>query len=437
MREMKNSGIDWIGDIPSGWRVCKLKKIIKFFNGYAFDSNVLKSDGLYPVVRIGDIINGKVDFSKANKIDEYGDFLNRFTIEPDDVVIAMSGATVGKMGYIKKVEVKSFINQRVGIIRSDINKFVYYYLSSEAFLKYIQLLSEGTAQPNISTENINNYYITQPSKTEINRIVSFLDEKCAEIDRVIEKTKATIEEYKKLKQSVITQAVTKGIRPNRPMKDSGIEWIGKIPADWSVRKLKTFTTQISKGATPKDMSTEKTDFYSIRFLKSENIVDNQLMSVPEFYIEESIHSGELKRSQLSDNDIMFVIAGASIGKVAIVSNELLPANTNQAMSFIRVLEKYREIKKYLWYVLQSDIMKLFITLYSVQSAQPNISMENLGNFRLCVPADFQEIKDILLYLNIKCLEIDELIAKKTSLLSELESYKKSLIYEYVTGKKEV
>ena len=344
MREMKNSGIEWIGDIPSDWKVCKLKNIIKFLNGYAFDSGVLKSDGLYPVIRIGDIINGKVDFSKANKIDEYSDLLNKFAIEPDDVVIAMSGATVGKMGYIEKVEIKSFINQRVGIIRSDMNKFVFYYLSSESFLKYIQLLSEGTAQPNISTENINNFYITQPSKTEIEKIVSFLDEKCAEIDTVIEKTKETVEEYRKLKQSVITQAVTKGIRPNRPMKDSGIEWIGEIPADWSVRKLKTFTTQISKGATPKDMSTEKTDFYSIRFLKSENIVDNQLMSVPEFYIEESIHSGELKRSQLSDNDIMFVIAGASIGKVAIVSNELLPANTNQAMSFIRVLEKYKEIK---------------------------------------------------------------------------------------------
>ena len=422
MREMKNSGIEWIGDIPSDWKLPKVKKLFKIGRGRVIAVTEMNPDGKYPV------------FSSQTKNDGCLGYIDTYDFDQDQLTWTTDGANAGTV-FLRRG--KHNCTNVCGILLPYTND------NDLRFLKYsLEYIAIFHKRADINGFKIMNnemadIVITLPPLSEQIVIADFLDEKCAEIDTVIEKTKATIEEYKKLKQSVITQAVTKGIRPNRPMKDSGIEWIGEIPADWSVRKLKTFTTQISKGATPKDMSTEKTDFYSIRFLKSENIVDNQLMSVPEFYIEESIHSGELKRSQLSDNDIMFVIAGASIGKVAIVSNELLPANTNQAMSFIRVLEKYKEIKKYLWYVLQSDIMKLFITLYSVQSAQPNISMENLGNFRLCVPADFQEIKDILLYLNIKCLEIDELIAKKTSLLSELESYKKSLIYEYVTGKKEV
>lgn len=440
MREMKNSGIEWIGDIPSEWKISKV--------GYFFD------------IQLGKMLQ-PTQQDKKDTLEDYFCAINfggnKYKPLPikqmwfnsvektllqakEGDLFVVEGGDVASCDIAKGIKENIYFQNALHRVRAkkdyDIRILKYWLWTAKA-LGHIDLICNKATIAHFSKEKFVSLPFIYIKCSEQKKIADFLDEKCAEIDTVIEKTKATIEEYKKLKQSVITQAVTKGIRPNRTMKDSGIEWIGEIPADWSVRKLKTFTTQISKGATPKDMSTEKTDFYSIRFLKSENIVDNQLMSVPEFYIEESIHSGELKRSQLSDNDIMFVIAGASIGKVAIVSNELLPANTNQAMSFIRVLEKYKEIKKYLWYVLQSDIMKLFITLYSVQSAQPNISMENLGNFRLCVPADFQEIKDILLYLNIKCLEIDELIAKKTSLLSELESYKKSLIYEYVTGKKEV
>jgi len=440
MREMKNSGIEWIGDIPSDWKICRFRNIVNIYNGNSIKdeekANYEDAVDAIPYIATKDVdaIFKTINYNNGMYVKTEDKSFKRAPC--NSVLLCIEGGSAGKKIAFTNQEV-CFINKLCCFYSNIVNnKFLFYYMQSPSFTEEFKNHISGLIG-GVSISEIKGFSFVFAPIEEQEKIVTYLDEKCVEIDTVIEKTKATIEEYKKLKQSVITQAVTKGIRPNRPMKDSGIEWIGKIPVDWSVRKLKTFTTQISKGATPKDMSTEKTDFYSIRFLKSENIVDNQLMSVPEFYIEESIHSGELKRSQLSDNDIMFVIAGASIGKVAIVSNELLPANTNQAMSFIRVLEKYKEIKKYLWYVLQSDIMKLFITLYSVQSAQPNISMENLGNFRLCVPADFQEIKDILLYLNIKCLEIDELITKKTSLLSELENYKKSLIYEYVTGKKEV
>lgn len=419
MREMKNSGIEWIGDIPSGWKVCKLKNIIKFLNGYAFDSGVLKSDGLYPVIRIGDIINGKVDFSKANKIDEYNELLNRFTVAPNDVVIAMSGATVGKLGYIENVEVKSFINQRVGIIRSNMNKFVFYYLSSEAFLKYIQLLSEGTAQPNISTENINNFYITQPSKAEIDRIVSVLDKKCAEIDTVIEKTKATIEEYKKLKQSVITQAVTKGIRPNRPMKDSGIEWIGEIPADWDIKRGKAILNLLEKPV--KESDSVITCFRDGQVtLRSNRREDGFTFSLQEVGYQ-GIDVGDLVVHGMDG------FAGA-IG---------ISDSRGKATPVLNVMDS-TENKRYIMYYLRCMAFNgVFIALATgirVRSCDTN--WNKLKNLPYIVPSHSEQ-QEIVDYIDRRCFEVDDLIAKKTALLSELENYKKSLIYEYVTGKKEV
>ena len=220
------------------------------------------------------------------------------------------------------------------------------------------------------------------------------------------------------------------------MKDSGVEWIGEIPKDWEFRKIKSFSDIISKGTTPKEMSTIKDSKYTIRYIKSENIVDDKLIDKPEFYITNDVNE-ELKRSQLTDKDILFVIAGASIGKVAIMEGDLLPANTNQAISFIRIKDEYLIYKKYLWYFLQSNIIKVVINLYSVQSAQPNLSMENLGNIKIPFPFYKNDINEIIEYLDNKCYEIENLIFKKEKLISELESYKKSLIYEYVTGKKEV
>ena len=274
------------------------------------------------------------------------------------------------------------------------------------------------------------------SKKEANKIANFLDEKVGEIDRLIDNAKKGIEEYKKYKQSVITKAVTKGLDSNVEMKDSGVEWIGEIPKDWEFRKIKSFSDIISKGTTPKEMSTIKDSKYTIRYIKSENIVDDKLIDKPEFYITNDVNE-ELKRSQLTDKDILFVIAGASIGKVAIMEGDLLPANTNQAISFIRIKDEYLIYKKYLWYFLQSNIIKVVINLYSVQSAQPNLSMENLGNIKIPFPFYKNDINEIIEYLDNKCYEIENLIFKKEKLISELESYKKSLIYEYVTGKKEV
>ena len=123
-RIMKDSGVDWIGTIPDDWQLCKLKNIIEFKNGYAFDSSVLSNDGRYPVIRIGDIKDGSIDIFNANKIDD-SKGLENFLIKDKDILLAMSGATVGKLGYVDHIETECYINQRVGIIRAENSKYIY------------------------------------------------------------------------------------------------------------------------------------------------------------------------------------------------------------------------------------------------------------------------------------------------------------------------
>ena len=444
-RQMKDSGIEWIGEIPTEWHSIKVKYTSWLKGRIGWDglkSTEYTEEGPYLITGT-DFSKGMINWKTCVHISE-----KRFEedvdihIQENDLLITKDG-TVGKVAIAKYCPPKVSLNSGVLLIRNLSHfkydaKYMYFVLLSDVFWRWYQLSQTGQSTiKHLYQEQFYNFEYPFPPLAEQHRIADFLDRKCAEIDAVIERTKATIEEYKKLKQAVITEAVTKGVRGARKMKDSGIEWIGEIPEEWIMRKLKSFSCIISKGATPKDIAKEVGSSYPIRFLKSENIVDNQLTLNPEFYISSDVHNGELKRSALSCDDILFVIAGASIGKVALMDAALLPANTNQAVSFVRVSKEYVNVKRFIWYVLQSKIMKTYISLFAVQSAQPNMSMEDLGDFRMPFTQSNDEITEITLYLDRQCSELDTLITKKTALLTELETYKKSLIYEYVTGKKEV
>ena len=433
MREMKDSGIEWIGEIPEDWKINSMFQLftqVKNKNYTLSETNLLS------------LSYGKIKRKNINTTDGLlpQSFDTYNIVQKNDIVLRLTDL----QNDHKSLRVG--ISNEQGIITSayvtlrnrtnNLSQYLYYYLHSFDVAKGFYGMGSGVRQ-GLTWDDLKLFKFVIPSQKEQQKISAFLDRKCTEIDSVISKTKATIEEYKKLKQSVITQAVTKGIIPNRPMKDSGIEWIGEIPNNYYSRKLKTFADIISKGTTPKDMFTEINNTYSIRYLKSENIVNNELSEKPVFSITEEVNVGELKRSKLSVKDILFVIAGASIGKVAIMQKKLLPANTNQATSFIRIKEKYLYCQRYIWYVLQSDLIDTYISLYAVQSAQPNLSMEDLGNIYIPFVNEKKEIEQVIEYLDIKCSEIDKLIAKKEQLLTEMENYKKAVIYEYVTGKKEV
>ncbi len=420
-RKMKDSGIEWIGEIPEGWEVTPVRSCfdeVRTKNTDGQEQNALQ-------FKSGNIIS-KTNFS-ASTDDYVADTITNYTVVlPDTVMI--NGLNLNydfKSLRVALVKEKGVITSAYLAIFPDRKKIspqyaTYLFKGYETKMAFHNM--GAGIRKTLGYKEFKNQPLLLPSKEEQNKISAYLDSKCSHIDIMLSKTRSSIEEYKKLKQAVITQAVTKTVYDDfgNPSK---------------FRKLRSLCDVLSKGTTPKDIETQNDEFYCIRYLKSENIVSNQLNLNPTFFITAETNNS-LERSKLNSGDILFVIAGASIGKVAIATADFLPANTNQAVAFIRLSSSYQYATKYIWYFLQSDVVKQLIALSAVQSAQPNLSLEDLGAIRLPLPDQMGCLK-ITDCLGAKCAGIDKLIAKKEKMVKELESYKRSLIYEVVTGKREV
>ena len=413
MRKMKDSGIEWIGEIPEGWEVGQIGQLYS-------ERRTKVSDKDYPPLSV--TMKGILpQLSTAAKTDAHDD---RKLVCKGDFAINSRSDRRGSCGISEQDGSISLINT-VLKPRGEMNPGYYNWLfHTSMFADEFYKWGHGIVDDLWTTgwSDMKKIGVPVPSKCEQKQLAEHLNVECSHIDSILSKTCSSIEEYKKLKQSVITQAVTKTIYDDfgNPSK---------------FRKLRSLCDVLSKGTTPKDIETQNDEFYCIRYLKSENIVSNQLNLNPTFFITAETNNS-LERSKLNSGDILFVIAGASIGKVAVTTADFLPANTNQAVAFIRLSSSYQYATKYIWYFLQSDVVKQLIALSAVQSAQPNLSLEDLGAMRLPLPDQMGCLK-ITDYLDAKCAEIDGLIVKKEQLVKELESYKKSLIYEVVTGKREV
>lgn len=421
-REMKESGVDWIGEIPVDWNISSMKNYISFINGFAFESKDLLKEGKFPVIKIGDFTKENIDIRNADYCNKESREMQKYVIKNDDILIAMSGGTVGKIVYVKDIGVEAYINQRVGIIRSENSKFIHYVLSTGEFLKYIILLAGGTAQPNISTTNINRYKIAIPKEIEQQKIVNFLDNRVYQIDAILEDTKQSIKEFKIYKQSLITETVLKGLNPNVEYKYSGIEWVGKIPKHWNVYFLNQIFNQVKN----KNIGLEETNLLSLSYGKiiKKDIESKDGLLPNNFEGYNRVESGDiiLRMTDLQ-NDRTSLRVGLS-GEKGIITSAYITLRQKQVIN-----------QKYAYYYLHSfDIYKGFYGMGA--GVRQGVTYSMLKRLELLYPP-IDEQEEIAEFLDKKCKQIDSLINEKQQLLVEFEIYKKSLIYEYVTGKKEV
>lgn len=405
-REMKDSGFSWIGKVPNSWKVVPVKVAfseIKTKNTDGVITNALK-------FKFGEIV------PKANFDSETDDYvadtiLNYTIVEPRTIMI--NGLNLNydfktlRTGLVKE---KGIITSAYLALKPDENmicaKYATYLFKGYETKMAFHNMGSGI-RLTLGFKEFKNQPLLLPTLQEQKKIAEFLDHQCAEIDAVIAKTKATIEEYKKLKQSIITEAVTKGIRGNRPMKDSGVEWIGHIPAHWNVIALK-FLCSMQSG----------------KNLSAEQIADEGKYPV---YGGNGIR-GYFSEFNTSGDLLLVGRQGALCGNVHRVSGDFWA--TEHAVVTKCSNYAYRD---FLYYLLIGMNLNQYA---SNTAAQPGLSVGEIANIRTClVPLDEQ--KEIADYLDKKCADIDTLIANKTTLLEEMESYKKSVIYEYVTGKKEV
>ena len=427
MREMKDSGIEWIGKIPHCWNTSKLKYLGQYINGYAFKPEEWGSKGV-PIIRIQDLTG-----SNDNPNYFEGQIDKKYGVENGDILISWA-ATLDAFiwnkgnGWLNQHIFKAVPNRRI------IDYDFFFWMIKESMKNMNNDNKHGIFMQHVTLSVFNNYTIPMPPLAEQHRIAAFLDRKCAEIDAVLEKTRASIEEYKKLKQAVITQAVTKGVRGDRPMKNSGIEWIGDIPESWevsSVRYIGQLQNGISKGG----------EFFGkgFPFVSYGDVYKNYELP---HSVSGLIDTTEDERATYSVEygDIFFTRTSETIEEVGFscVCKRSIP-NATFAGFIIRLRPFCADEKiltDYAKYYFRGEHIRAYLVKEMNLVTRASLGQTLLKGLSITVPPKSVQ-REIAEYLDAKCAEIDRLIATKQQFLTELETYKKSIIYEYVTGKKEV
>ena len=402
-REMKDSGVEWLGEIPKGWNVKKGKALYSITTG-KLDANAEEPTGIYPFFTCS-------MFPKK---------INQYAFDCEALLVAGNGV----VGFTQYYKGKFNAYQRTYVL-SDFHNiyplFLKYYVSNN-LKREVEQSSVGSVIQFIKLGDLQNFNIAFPEYKEQEKITEYLEMKCQKIDHIIEKTKSSIVEYKKFKQSIITQAVTKGIVPERLMKECDINWIGKIPQDWKVQRGKNLFIEINeRSTTGEEELLTVSHITGVTPRKNKNV--NMFMS--ESLVDYKIcHEGDIAANT------MWMWQGA-IG-VSKYYGVISPSyNTYRQKS-----DTYDA--DYLEYLLRIPQLVATYAAHSTGITASRLRLYPQGFFSILFPVPpRKEQQEIAVYLNKKIPQIDQLIIKKEKFVDELKSYKRSLIYEYVTGKKEV
>ena len=420
MREMKDSGVEWIGKIPRDWSVECLKYIYNKANvGESIDKDYTTDDD-----------NDYVFYTAGLKPihTKYCDFpRNKYTKE-HDLLLARNGTPYVYLPNNNSVYSDHII--RISIENNVDRRFVRYSLQQAIESLKVEVVSIATWSISLWKKQ----KLPLPQLVVQQRIADYLDSKCSQIDLIIEKQKQIIEKLKEYKTSLITEVVTKGLDPNGKMKDSGVEWIGNYPQNWSLLKLKhNFGLKGRIGW---------------QGLRSDEFIDDGpfLITGTDFvngYVNWNTcaHISEERYMQdsnihIKENDLLITKDG-TIGKVAIVKNCPPQVSLNSGVAIIRHTGLFPCFSKYFYYILKSNQFDLWFKLSdNGNSTIKHLTQEKFYNFIYTCPPEIEQ-RQIADYLDSKLLLIDESIAKKEQIIEKLQEYKKSLIYEVVTGKREV
>jgi len=420
----KDSGIAWIGEIPEHWKVKKGKNLFK-----KEERPVRDNDEIVTCFRDGEVTlrsNRRIDgFTNAMKEVGYQG------VRRGDLVIHNMDAFAGAIG-VSDSDGKSTPVYSVCTPKNNVEANVYYYaylLRSYALGGVIQSLAKGIRErsTDFRYKEFGDLYYQQPPIEEQQSIASYLDQKCGEIDKLITLQEEMITKLQSYKQSVITEAVTKGLDKNVPLKDSGIEWIGEIPDHWNICKLKNIFL-LSTGTTPKDFDKISEGDNLINWYTPSDILDscNDLFNSQRKLSEKVIYDNKIPLFPIGT--LLYVGIGASAGKVGYANEN---GYSNQQITGLIPLECYSRFYFYYLSALKDKIRDnaFFTTL-------PIINNTYLGQELIPYPP-INEQQSIANYLDQKCSEIDELISIKQQKIEKLKDYKKSLIFECVTGKRKV
>ena len=421
MRKMRDSGIAWIGVIPQDWEIVRTKSLY-------CSAKEIAGDRADDFERLALTRNGVIKRSKEDSVGLQPEKFSGYQIlKKGELVFKLidlenvATSRVGLSPYTGIVSPAYIVLSKQSRAKDLVVRYSMYHFLSMWQREIFNQMGDNGVRSSLNAKELLNIPHPFPSIYEQKRIVTFLDAQCAEIDAVLEKTRASIEEYKKLKQAVITQAVTKGIRGDRPMKDSGIEWIGDIPAEWDVIRVKQLLKERNERSKegkeePLSMS-QKVGLVPTKFLESIPNMASSFVGAKLAYVD----------------DLVFNKLKAHLGVFSVSRYDGLVSP-----DYAVYCSTGKSNLKYLEYIFKTPqcIGEFRKKSTGIAAGLMRLYTEGLFSIYLPYPA-LSEQEEIAEYLNEKCAGIDALIAKKQQYLTEIENYKKSLIYEYVTGKKEV
>lgn len=432
MRQMKDSGIEWIGEIPEGWEVRKVKKIFSIVNG-----STPKSD--YSDFWNGDIIWVTpaemsddiyiIDNSKR-KLTTLGYTSCGTTLVPKNSILISSRAPIGQVALAGN-ELCTNQGCKALVSNDEISeKFFCYFFKIQS--SALNSLGKGTTFLELSNSELGNFIVPYPPLEEQQRIADYLDAKCAHIDQCLELTRQSMEKLRAYKLSCITEAVTKGLDPDIPLKDSGVPWIGQIPQHCrcvAVNKLFYLILGKMLSDKPKNHDDSLEEYICALNVHFYGIDYDSLKKM-------WFSKNEKFTYKVMNNDLLVVEGGAGAGgsyiatniqnKKIYIQNSIIIAREKESISNTR----------FLYYTLFSLVKRNYIDFICNKATIPHFTKEKLGRTVL-VLFPLPEQERIAAYLDKKCARIDALLEEKQALLDKLAEYKKSLIFECVTGKREV
>lgn len=430
MREMKDSGVPWIGDIPVDWNVSIVLsefEEVKNINKGMLEKNLLS-------LSYGNIVRKEINSNNGLLPDSF----ETYNIIPQNsIVLRLTDLQNDKRSL------RSAICNEQGIItsayttiqlKSDIEnhpRYMNYLFRCYDDCKVFYGLGNGVRQ-SINYSELKRVAILKPSYNCQMQIAKYLDTKCTQIDTIIAREQSVIEKLQEYKRAIITEVITKGLYPATNMKYSGLEWLRDIPVTWNVRSLKrVLITPITDG--PHETPTLYDE--GVPFVSAESVKGGIInLDYKRGYISMEDHERFQRKVSPKKGDIFIVKSGATTGNIGLVITDQI-FDIWSPLALVRSDSSTVE-QEFLYYQLLSNIFRVQVEQGWSYGTQQNIGMKALGNIKVIVPP-LEEQRTIVKYLHKKCANIDSTILKKQSIIEKLNEYKQSLVYEVVTGKKEV
>ncbi|TVZ23457.1 type I restriction enzyme S subunit [Dokdonia sp. Hel_I_63] len=431
--EYKDSGIEWLDEIPENWKLDRIKNIgtVKARVGWkALKASEYVKTG-YFFLSTPNIKKVNIDYKNVNYITKERYYESpEIMLKDGDILLVKDGSTLGIVNIITNLEAEGTVNSSIGVLRlkKQHNKYFYYFLKSNYLQNIIGLKKEGMGVPHLFQKDINNFTLSIPPLKEQTQIANYLDVKTTAIDKKVNLLQQKIKHYKAYRKTLINETVTKGLDKTVKLKDSGIDWIGEIPEHWEVKRIKDIFNTLA-GGTP---STKEKSFWigEIPWIPSGAVQNGEVNSsvIKSYISEEALLKTSTKMAR--KDSILIALTGATCSNIGYLNFD---TTINQSIVSIDSNQKYTSHRYYFYFLISA---KEKIRTLMTGGAQGGINQGDVKYFKICFTSktEQQQIAD---YLDAKTATIDKIVKNIETQIVTLKELRKTLINEVVTGKVKV